>query len=29
FHMATVSLDPYEENVINNLKTIATTFANL
>ncbi|WP_349821299.1 zinc ABC transporter substrate-binding protein [Chlamydia abortus] len=29
FHMATVNLDPYEENVINNLKTIATTFANL
>ncbi|WP_201456683.1 metal ABC transporter solute-binding protein, Zn/Mn family [Chlamydia sp. 17-3921] len=29
FHMQIVSLDPYAENVISNLKTIATTFANL
>ncbi|WP_348663741.1 metal ABC transporter solute-binding protein, Zn/Mn family [Chlamydia vaughanii] len=29
FHMDTVILDPYEENVINNLKTIATTLSNL
>ncbi|MFJ1509149.1 zinc ABC transporter substrate-binding protein [Chlamydia crocodili] len=29
FHMDIVNLDPYEENVINNLKTIATTLANL
>ncbi|SPN73660.1 Probable zinc transport system zinc-binding lipoprotein AdcA precursor,high-affinity zinc transporter periplasmic component,ABC-type Zn2 transport system, periplasmic component/surface adhesin,anchored repeat ABC transporter, substrate-binding protein,Periplasmic solute binding protein family [Chlamydia serpentis] len=29
FHMHTVNLDPYAENVILNLKTIATTFSSL
>ena len=29
FQMEIVTLDPYEENVLCNLKTIATTFANL
>lgn len=29
FNMRTVSLDPYAENVIDNLKTIATTISNL
>lgn len=29
FHVHTILIDPYEENVINNLKTIATTFTNL
>lgn len=29
FHIRPIVLDPYEENVINNLRTIATTFAKL
>lgn len=29
FKINTILIDPYEENVINNLKTIATTFTNL